>query len=152
MFGGLMRSGQMRQAMINALKIRQEKPAATPAPKKKKPAGTVPAAARTKAQVEQEKKKRFCEFYINDLQNRSKSRSQIIEKLKIRGISCDLISHCMTRYFDSTKEDLALKMMITKAERRFAKLPSREKREKMLNYLTRKGFSYWQVKEIINEE
>lgn len=58
MFGGLMRSGKMREAMINALKIRQEKPAAKPAPKKKKPAGTVPAAARTKAQVEQEKKKR----------------------------------------------------------------------------------------------
>ena len=35
MFGGLMRSGKMREAMINALKIRQEKPAAKPAPKKK---------------------------------------------------------------------------------------------------------------------
>jgi len=52
-----MRTGRVREALINALKIRQEKPAAKPAPKKTKPAGTVPAPAQTKAQVEEKKKR-----------------------------------------------------------------------------------------------
>lgn len=50
----------LRTALMNQLKIRESQKAAPakPAPKKQKPAGTVPTPARTKAQVEQEKKKR----------------------------------------------------------------------------------------------
>ncbi len=96
--------------------------------------------------------KRFCELYILDLQNKFKSRKEITEKLRVKGVNRALIEASLEEHFNGEKEEDALKILFEKAQTKFSKYPKFQKREKVLNYLTRKGFSYWQAKEIMEKE
>lgn len=96
--------------------------------------------------------KRFCELYILDLQNKFKSRREIINKLRTKGVSKTIINECLEAHFSPEKETEALEVLYRKAQIRYRSHKDFQQKEKILNYLTRKGFSYWQVKEIIEKE
>jgi regulatory protein len=96
--------------------------------------------------------KRFCELYITDLQNKSKSRKEIIEKLRTKGVSRAMINESLEEHFNNEREVEAIKILYRKAETKYRADSKIKQKQKILNYLTRKGFSYWQVKETMEKE
>jgi len=90
---------------------------------------------------------RFAEMLTEDLIRNSKSRVEIKNKLYTKKINEKIISDILQKKFDSKTADEILEANFMKAKRRFSKLKKNERNEKILNYLTRKGFTYWEVKE-----
>jgi len=95
---------------------------------------------------------RLCEIYIRDLQEKAKSFLEINSKLRAKGISREIIDKALNQFYDFNKEKSMLQELINKAEKKYSHLPDRARKEKILNNLTRKGFSYWKVKDLINNE
>ena len=96
--------------------------------------------------------KRFCELYITDLQNKFKSRKEIIDRLRIKGISGSILNESLEEHFNNEKEEEAIKILYRKAKTRYHADNKFKQQQKILNYLTRKGFSYWRVKEMMEKE
>lgn len=94
---------------------------------------------------------RFAEMLTEDLIKNSKSRVEIKNKLYAKRINENIISNILQKKFDSKIADEVLEANINKAKRRFSNLKKSEQNEKILNYLTRKGFTYWEVKEKLGE-
>ncbi|MEA2096244.1 MAG: RecX family transcriptional regulator [Candidatus Cloacimonadota bacterium] len=94
---------------------------------------------------------RFAEMLTEDLIRNSKSRVEIKNKLYAKKIKEEIISNILQKKFDSKTANDILEANIQKAERRFFNLKKNEQNEKILNYLTRKGFTYWEVKEKLGE-
>jgi len=90
---------------------------------------------------------RFAEMLTNDLIRNSKSRVEIKNKLYSKKINENIISSILQKKFDSKIANKILEENINKAKRRFSNLKKNEQNDKILNYLTRKGFAYWEVKE-----
>ncbi|MCK5050143.1 MAG: RecX family transcriptional regulator [Candidatus Cloacimonetes bacterium] len=90
---------------------------------------------------------RFAEMLTENLIRNSKSRVEIKNKLYAKKINEKIISDILQKKIDSKTADEILEANFKKAKRRFSKLKKNERNEKILNYLTRKGFSYWEVKE-----
>ena len=90
---------------------------------------------------------RFAEMLTNDLIRNSKSRVEIKNKLYSKRVNESIISSILQKKFDSKIANEILEENINKAKRRFPNLKKNEQNEKILNYLTRKGFAYWEVKE-----
>jgi regulatory protein len=95
---------------------------------------------------------RLCKIYIGDLQEKSKSFLEIKNKLRAKGVNREIIEKALDQFYDPNKEESILKELINKVERKYSYLPVRTRKEKILNYLTRKGFSYWKVKDLISNE
>jgi len=95
---------------------------------------------------------RFSELLISDLQKRSKSLTEIRNKLRLKGVDPEVISTSLNQFYDIEKENTNFIELYKKTRRRFSSLPKYEMENKILNYLTRKGFSYWKVKELLNKE
>ena len=83
----------------------------------------------------------------DDLIRNSKSRVEIKNKLYSKKINENIISSILQKKFDSKVAEEILEVNISKAKRRFPNLKKNEQNEKILNYLTRRGFAYWEVKE-----
>lgn len=94
---------------------------------------------------------RFAEMFTDDLIRNSKSRIEIKNKLYAKRINENIISNILQKKFDSKIADEVLEANLNKARRRFSNLNKKERNEKILNYLTRKGFTYWEVKEKLGE-
>jgi len=90
---------------------------------------------------------RFAEMLTNDLIRNSKSRVEIKNKLYSKKINENIVSSILQKKFDSKIANKILEENINKAKRRFSNLKKNEQNDKILNYLTRKGFAYWEVKE-----
>ena len=90
---------------------------------------------------------RFAEMLTDDLIRNSKSKVEIKNKLYSKRINENIISNILQKKFDSKIANEVLEVNINKAKRRFSNLKKNEQNEKILNYLTRKGFAYWEVKE-----
>ena len=90
---------------------------------------------------------RFAEMLTDDLIRNSKNRVEIKNKLYSKKINENIISNILQKKFDSKIANEILEVNINKAKRRFSNLKKNEQNEKILNYLTRKGFAYWEVKE-----
>lgn len=90
---------------------------------------------------------RFAEMLTDDLIRNSKSRVEIKNKLYSKKINENIISSILQTKFNSKIANEILEVNINKAKRRFSNLKKNEQNEKILNYLTRKGFAYWEVKE-----
>jgi SOS response regulatory protein OraA/RecX len=95
---------------------------------------------------------RFAEMLTEDLIRNSKSKVEIKNKLYSKKINETIISSILQKKFDSKTADEILEANINKAKRRFFHLKKNERDEKILNYLTRKGFAYWEVKEKLGDE
>jgi len=94
---------------------------------------------------------RFAEMLTDDLIRNSKSKVEIKNKLYAKRINENIISYILQKRFDSNIADEVLEANLNKARRRFSNLKKNERNEKILNYLTRKGFTYWEVKEKLGE-
>ena len=94
---------------------------------------------------------RFAEMLTDDLIRNSKNRVEIKNKLYSKKINENIISNILQKKFDSKIANEILEVNINKAKRRFSNLKKNEQNEKILNYLTRKGFTYWEVKEKLGE-
>lgn len=95
---------------------------------------------------------RFAEMLTDDLIRSSKSRVEIKNKLYQKKINEEIISSVLQKKIDSQTAADILEANFKKAERRFSNLTENKRNEKILNYLTRKGFSYWEVKEKLDKE
>ena len=92
---------------------------------------------------------RFAELYIESLINKGKSRSEIISKLKIKGITSATINKYLDEMY-SREENNILKQMVVKAKKRFYNQPAERRREKIISYLSRKGFNYYKIINILD--
>ncbi len=90
---------------------------------------------------------RFTELYIEDLIEKSKNEKEIKQKLFEKHIPEVMINSMLSLLFTPQKKEKVLIKNIEKALARFVQYKGRERREKILNYLSRKGFSYGEVKE-----
>jgi len=95
---------------------------------------------------------RFAEMYVQDLLGKNKNKTEIKTKLIGKHISKSLIDKVITKYFTNEMEEQVLSANYNKAINRFNNIPAAVRKEKILNYLTRKGFSYWQVKEKMEKD
>ena len=94
---------------------------------------------------------RFAEMLTEDLIRNSKSKVEITNKLYAKKIKEEIISNILQKKLNSKTINEILEANIKKAKRRFSNLNKKECNEKILNYLTRKGFTYWEVKEKLGE-
>jgi len=90
---------------------------------------------------------RFAEMFTEDLIRKSKSIVEIRNKLYQKKINQEIISEVLQKKFDSKTTIETLDANFKKAIKKFSNLTAAKRNEKVLNYLTRKGFSYWEVKE-----
>ncbi len=90
---------------------------------------------------------RFAELYAEHLINKGKNPREIKSKLLTKQINENIINELILNYFTPEKQEEILNLNIMKALVRYSKFPKKEKKEKVLNYLTRRGFSYWEIKE-----
>ena len=95
---------------------------------------------------------RFAEMYVLDLIAKNRSGMQIRSKLIEKHISEDIIEKVFSEHFSGKQSEQILSANFRKAINRFHNLPFESRKEKILNYLTRKGFSYLEVKEKLDEE
>ncbi len=90
---------------------------------------------------------RFAELLTEDLIRNGKSRVEIKNKLYTKKISEDIILNVLQKKYNHEIAKEILEKNINKAEGRYSNLKKNERDDKILNYLTRKGFTYWEVKE-----
>jgi regulatory protein len=83
---------------------------------------------------------RFTEILIEDMISHNKSRNEIRHKLFQAGIKGDLIDQKLGELYNrDVEEDIQLQA-VEKAWRRYSGKPEKERYQKTLNYLARKGF------------
>ena len=90
---------------------------------------------------------RFAELLTEDLLRNFKSRIEMKNKLYAKKINENLISNTIQKKYTYKIANEILEKNIQNAERRYSNLEKNKRDEKILNYLTRKGFTYWEVKE-----
>ncbi len=94
----------------------------------------------------------FAESYILDLiTHHPQGNFAIKQKLKQKGISNEIIKRLSEEYLSGENEhEMAIKEL-SKRETRYMKLEPRERRNKALAFLQRKGFSYTCARECVEE-
>lgn len=95
--------------------------------------------------------KRFAEIYTESLIIKGKSLTEIKNKLFVKHINKKIIDEVLKIQYSAEKKDEIIKENVKKTLSRYSRFSKKEKLEKCLNYLTRRGFSYWEVKENIEE-
>lgn len=85
---------------------------------------------------------RYAEMLVHSQAEKGKSRIEIRMKLKAAGIDSDVITEVLQEHFSIEMEKQILKDTARKALDRFRKHPPRERFQKCMEYLVRKGFSY----------
>ncbi len=95
---------------------------------------------------------RFAELFVESLIGKNKNIREIKNKLFEKQIIEKIINETIAKVYSKEKQDEILAINVEKALMRFSKFSDKEKIEKTLNYLTRRGFSYWEVKEKVEEK
>ncbi|MCF7792899.1 MAG: RecX family transcriptional regulator [Candidatus Cloacimonetes bacterium] len=95
---------------------------------------------------------RFAEMYVQDLTSKNKNERQIRSKLIAKHIPENVAEKVISENFSVKNKEQVLSVNYQKAVSKFYSLPTQKRKEKILNYLTRKGFSYWDVKQKMDEE
>jgi len=95
---------------------------------------------------------RFADLYVQDLIAQNRTKLQIRSKLIEKHICKDFIEKNLSEHFTKEQNDKILEANFKKAVNRFYNVPSGKRKEKILNYLTRKGFSFSEVKQKLDEE
>lgn len=89
---------------------------------------------------------RFTELYVESLLDKGKSETEIRNKLRVKRVDPALIAETLSRLNTPDQKEAVLLENLNKAIRRFSRFPEAEKKKKIINYLYRKGFSYFEVK------
>lgn len=95
---------------------------------------------------------RFAELFVESLIGKNKNVLEIKNKLFEKQIKENTINETISKIYSKEKQDEILTINVKKALLRFSKFSDEKKIEKTLNYLTRRGFSYWEVKDKLEEE
>ncbi|MDP8268129.1 MAG: RecX family transcriptional regulator [Candidatus Tenebribacter davisii] len=94
---------------------------------------------------------RFAEMLTEELIRNSKSKIVIKNKLYGKKIDKEIITDILQKKFNSQTANEILEINIEKAKIRFSRFSEKVRNEKILNYLTRKGFAYWKVKDKLED-
>ena len=89
---------------------------------------------------------RFAELYVESLLDKGKSKQEIRNKLREKGVNSGEVLNLLDEMYDNCKQDI-LKKEIEKALRRYASLSDKIKKDKIIAYFYRRGFSYHEVME-----
>ena len=95
---------------------------------------------------------RFTELMVESLLEKGKSSIETRNKLFQKHIEENIINDIISKYYTSENKIEILEKNLDKALKRYSRFPDKKKIEKTLNYLTRKGFSYWEVKEMLEKK
>jgi regulatory protein len=94
---------------------------------------------------------RFAERLVGDLARRgTKSKKEISLKLRQKGIADDIAKKALGQVDSET--DSVLKLTLAKNRGLREDLPWRERYEKIVSYLARKGFSYADIRRVVTKE
>lgn len=92
---------------------------------------------------------RFAEVYTESLVERQKSEREIRQKLYEKGIESWLIDRVITEHLDAEKIKTTAEELVTKKWHSLHMHPVRKRKEKVLQYMMRKGFKYDDVVNVI---
>ncbi len=95
---------------------------------------------------------RFTELMVESLLQKGKSSIETRNKLFQKHIEENIINDIISKFYTSENKIEILEKNLDKALKRYSRFPDKKKIEKTLNYLTRKGFSYWEVKEMLEKK
>ena len=95
---------------------------------------------------------RFTELMVESLLEKGKSSIETRNKLFQKHIKENIINDIISKYYTSENKIEILEKNLDKALKRYSRFPDKKKIEKTLNYLIRKGFSYWEVKEMLEKK
>ena len=95
---------------------------------------------------------RFTELMVESLLEKGKSSIETRNKLFQKHIEENIINEIISKYYTSENKIDILEKNLDKALKRYSRFPDKKKIEKTLNYLIRKGFSYWEVKEMLEKK
>jgi len=97
--------------------------------------------------------RKFAETLIKDRIGRdNKSRLEIEKTLLKYGVAKDIYKEILDEHFDHEQENRTIENLITKKLRssKISKLPIRERKIKISEYLIRKGFNWETIKKVLN--
>ena len=92
------------------------------------------------------------QFIQNEIQLRPVSRRLLIQKLLQRGISKELYDPLLEELFSESLEQEMLQTLTRKFLRTHTKDTGQKKREKLLRFLQGKGFSWEQIRQVVDNE
>mgnify|MGYP006421081723 FL=1 len=92
---------------------------------------------------------RFAEMFVEELLRKGKSKREISQKLFQKKIPENIINQILAEKFTLQKQAEIIQQNIEKAKQKYARFPEKTKREKIINYLYRRGFSYTEITEKI---
>ncbi|MDN5353516.1 MAG: regulatory protein [Candidatus Cloacimonadota bacterium] len=95
---------------------------------------------------------RFAELFCESLINKGKSRREIHAKMYEKGVDETLIEQVLAQKYSNKKNDEIVTRNLEKASKRYSNLEQKKKREKIINYMVRKGFSYHVVVAALQEK
>ncbi len=95
--------------------------------------------------------KRFAEMFVISGRDSQLSRKELRYKLKEKGISPEYIDYALSEYYDASAESENLKEKADYAFRRYRTEDKRKHKQKCLEFLIRKGFSYHSAKQEIDK-
>ncbi len=94
---------------------------------------------------------RFAEIYIDHLIGKGKNATESKNKLFEKHISGEIIMEVISAKYSAEIEEDILTKNAEKVLTRYSKFQGKERIEKCLNYLTGRGFSYYDAREKIHE-
>ncbi len=95
---------------------------------------------------------RFTELYCEELIQKKKSYQEIYEKMLAKKIEIKLIEKILSQKYSKKIKLENLRLNLEKAIKRYGLPKHRKNKEKILNFMTRKGFSYYDVIEFLEEK
>lgn len=95
---------------------------------------------------------RFTELFVESYLDKGKSEIEIKNKLREKRVDPALINETLSLLNTPDKKEAVLMENFNKAVRRFSRFPEKERKKKIINYLYRKGFSYFEVKTKLDME
>lgn len=80
-----------------------------------------------------------------------KGRKVIIYELRQKGISQKIIDEVLDKEMAKYSEDEVIKELLEKADRRYKHSPYLNRKEKLMNFIIRRGFSFSKTRIIVDE-
>lgn len=99
----------------------------------------------------------FVSFWIGRrFRTNPKGQKIIIQELRLKGIPKEIIEDTLEKEFNKYSKRDIIQRLLEKADKRYHNLPERLRKQKLINYIFTRGFSFsearWAVDELIKEK